>query len=84
MRTTARNTLSYRLAEVIERRGLTAYAVGQLADVDPGQVSRFLRGQRDLRLGTADKLAVALGLCLVEAGRPRRARPGLVEVAQGE
>jgi transcriptional regulator with XRE-family HTH domain len=74
MRSAARNTLSYRIAEVIESRGLTAYGVGQLAGVDPGVVARFLSGRRDIRLATADKLAVALGLYLVEAGRTRRPR----------
>ena len=65
----ARHTLSYQLREIVESRGLTAYAVGQLAEVDPGVVSRFLTGQRDIRLETADRLALALGLRLTETGR---------------
>src|SRR3954451_3527209 len=70
-----KHTLSYQLREVIEARGLTAYAAARLADLDPGVVSRFLTGERDIRLGTADRLASALGLRLVEVGRPGRARP---------
>lgn len=72
--TPSRHTLSYQLREIIDARGLTAYAAGQLAGVDPGVVSRFLRGQRDIRLETADRLAAALGLRLVELAR--KARPG--------
>jgi transcriptional regulator with XRE-family HTH domain len=73
----ARHSLSYQLAETIEARGLTAYAVGKLAEVDPGVIARFLAGRRDIRLETADRLAAALGLRLVEvaARRPPR-RPG--------
>lgn len=72
-----RHTLSYQLREIIDARGLNAYAVGQLAGVDPGVVSRFLRGQRDIRLETADRLASALGLRLVEVARQARpTRPG--------
>ena len=58
-------------------RGLTAYAVGQMAGVDPGIVKRWLSGVRDIRLATADKLAVALGLRLVEIAPPaaRRQQP---------
>ena len=72
-----RHTLSYQLREIIDARGLTAYAAGQLAGVDPGVVSRFLTGQRDIRLETADRLAAALGLRLVEVARKVKAtRPG--------
>lgn len=74
-----KHTLSYQLRETIESRGLSAYAVGRLAGVDPGQVSRFVRGIRDLKLETADRIAAALGLRLVEVGRSRgkvsKARP---------
>lgn len=74
--TLPRHTLSYQLREIIEARGLSAYAAARLADVDPGVVSRFLSGQRDIRLETADRLAVALGLRLVEVARRGRSRAG--------
>lgn len=67
-RSLARHTLSGQLRDVIESRGLSAYALGKLAEVDPGVVSRFLTGERDIRMETADRLAVALGLRLVELG----------------
>jgi transcriptional regulator with XRE-family HTH domain len=78
-RTTDRHGLSYQLREIIASRGLTAYAVAKLAGIDPGVVSRFLSGERDIRLETADRIAAALGLRLVEVarakGRARVARP---------
>lgn len=64
-----KHTLSYQLRELVEARGLSAYALGRLADVDPGVVSRFLTGERDIRLETADRLASALQLRLVELAR---------------
>ena len=73
----ARHTLSYQLREIIDSRGLTPYALGQLAEVDPGVVSRWLTGRRDIRMETADKLASALGVRLTEtaASRATAARP---------
>jgi plasmid maintenance system antidote protein VapI len=53
------------LRKRIEKSGVTAYALAGLADVSPQQVGRFLRGERDLTLATAAKLAQALGLELV-------------------
>ncbi len=69
-----KHTLSYQLREIIASRGLTAYALGQEAGVDATVVGRFLSGERDLRLGTADRLAAALGLRLVEVARPGKGR----------
>src|SRR4051812_21868781 len=63
---------SAQIARVIRERGLTPYQVGAISGVDHSAITRFLRGERDLMLSTADKLAAALGLDLVE--RPRRTR----------
>jgi transcriptional regulator with XRE-family HTH domain len=78
--TAAKHCVSYQLRELIEARGLTAYGLGQLAGVDPGVISRFLRAERTITLDTLDRLADALGLRLVEVaargrGRPRKAGP---------
>jgi hypothetical protein len=73
-RSLSRHTLSGQLRDVIESRGLSAYALGKLAEVDPGVVSRFLTGERDIRMETADRLAVALGLRLVEVGTRSKGR----------
>jgi transcriptional regulator with XRE-family HTH domain len=61
---------------VIGSRGLTAYAAARAAGIDPGVVQRFLTGERDIRLGTADRLAASLGVRLVEVARKAtKARP---------
>jgi plasmid maintenance system antidote protein VapI len=57
------------LRAAIERSGLTVYALSTLAGVTPQQVGRFVKGERDITLGTASKLAQALGLELVAVGR---------------
>jgi transcriptional regulator with XRE-family HTH domain len=67
-----RHDLGHQLRAIIASRGLTSYALGQAAAVDPGQISRFLNGTRDLRLETAGRIARALGLRLVEVARPTR------------
>jgi hypothetical protein len=48
----------------IARRGLTAYAVGNLAGVDVSILQRFLTGERLLSLKSFDKVCVALGMGL--------------------
>ena len=60
------------LRRKIEKSGVTVYALAGLADVSPQQIGRFLRGERDLTLATAAKLAQALGLELL----PVRTAPG--------
>jgi len=75
MRTAPKHSVSYQLAEIIESRDLTPYAVARAAGVDPGVVSRFLNGKRGMTLDTLDKIAAALKLRLVEPARaPGRAR----------
>lgn len=64
-------SLSGQLRDVIRSRGLTPYAVAKLANIDPGMVARFVSGERDLRLGTVDRIATALGLRLVEVGKAK-------------
>jgi DNA-binding phage protein len=73
-----RHSLAGQLRHTITTRRLTAYAVAKAAGVDIRVVQRFLDAERDLRLATADKIARALGLRLVEAAprrAPGRARP---------
>lgn len=53
------------LRKQIEKSGVTVYALAALADVTPQQIGRFVKGERDLTLATAAKLAQALGLELV-------------------
>ena len=62
----AKRTVSTQLREVIESRELTAYLVGKMSEVDAAVIGRFLSGEREIRSGTLDKIALALGLRLVE------------------
>ncbi len=74
-RTADRHSLSGQLRDIIATRRLTAYAVAKAAGVDVRLVQRFLDQERDIRLETADKIARALGLRLVEgATRKGQAR----------
>lgn len=75
----AKQTLSGQIRDVIESRGLTLAELGKLSEVDPTVIGRFLSGEREIRTGTLDKIATALGLRIVEVvppvGRKGR-RPG--------
>ncbi len=66
-----KHTVSGQLRDVIESRGLTPTELGQLAGVDPTVIARFVSGEREVRNGTFDKIASALGLRLVEVARPK-------------
>ena len=57
------------LRQAIRASGLTHYAIGKAAGVAPSQIDRFMMPaddprHRDLRLGTAAKIAAILGLGL--------------------
>lgn len=66
-----KQSLSGQLRDIIRGWGLSAYALGRMAGVDPGVIQRFLTSQRDIRLETADRIAHALGLRLAELGTRR-------------
>jgi Helix-turn-helix len=57
-------TISDQLKKAIKASGRTAYAIGQQAGVDPGVITRFVNGERTLRLETVDRIAAALDLRL--------------------
>ncbi|MFN5973102.1 MAG: helix-turn-helix domain-containing protein [Planctomyces sp.] len=65
------NTLSDTLRDAIQSSGMTCYVLANKAGLSQSVLSRFLSGERDISLGTAGKLADALGLELVT----RSARP---------
>jgi hypothetical protein len=74
--------ISDQLREAIRKRGLSSYAVGQAADINPAIVQRFMGRIRDLRLETVDRIAAALGLRLAEGVSRTRAtgsRAGLLK-----
>lgn len=62
-------SLSDQLKGIIKRRGLTAYAIAQAAELDASVVSRFLADERGLTTQSLDRIADALGLELRETRR---------------
>jgi len=48
----------------IKQSGLTHYRIAKDAEITPEQLDRFMSGERDLRLSSADKVASCLGLGL--------------------
>ena len=56
--------LSDALKQAIRQCGKSVYQIAKEADVSPIVISRFLSGERDIRLATADKVAEALGFTL--------------------
>jgi transcriptional regulator with XRE-family HTH domain len=65
-----RTSISYQLRKAIEARAdLTASSLARAAEVDASTISRFLSGDRDIKLDTAAAIAKALGLRLVSRGK---------------
>jgi transcriptional regulator with XRE-family HTH domain len=67
------------LRQAIRQSGQTLNQLSQQCGVGRDQLSRFLRGRRDLTLETADRVCQALGLELspriVEPAEPPAAEP---------
>src|SRR5437870_7612922 len=59
--------LSQALRDALRASDKSMYQIAQDAGVAQIVVSRFLSGERDIRMGTADRLAEALGLKLAKA-----------------
>jgi transcriptional regulator with XRE-family HTH domain len=59
-----REPLPAKLRAAIRNSGTTVYRVAQESGVSHPVILRFLSGERDIRLATAEKLAAALGLQL--------------------
>lgn len=65
-----RRTFAELIRATTEARGLTAYALARDSGVNSAVVGRFLKGQRDVTLTTAEKMCRVLRLEL----RPQRRR----------
>ncbi len=59
-------TLSEQLRGFIGKSDLTRYRICKMADMDPGQMHRFLTTGRGISIGTMDRIAAALRLRLVQ------------------
>jgi ribosome-binding protein aMBF1 (putative translation factor) len=60
-------SVSQALKRALETSDLTVYEIAKRAEVSQIIISRFLSGERDIRMATADKLAQVLGLKLVSS-----------------
>ena len=63
----ASGRLSQALRDALRASGKSMYQIARDAGVAQIVVSRFLSGERDIRMATADRLAEALGLKLAAA-----------------
>jgi transcriptional regulator with XRE-family HTH domain len=63
--------LSEQIRRAVRDSGMSMLAVARAVETDKATMSRFLSGERGLRLSTIDKLGALLGLRLV-ARRPRK------------
>ena len=64
----AHGPLTEALKKAIRDSGQTEEQIAKQAGVPPIVISRFLSGERDIRMATADKLAAALHLRLTNRG----------------
>lgn len=62
----AATTLTGALRQAIRESGQTIYAVSKGAGISNPVTIRFMSGERDIRLETAEKLCAYLGLKLVK------------------
>jgi transcriptional regulator with XRE-family HTH domain len=62
-------TISETIRQAVVDTGLPLQQVAEAAGVDRASLSRFVRGERSLRLDIADRLAEFLGLELRPNGR---------------
>ena len=73
------------LKQSIETSGLTAYEIAKQAGTSPQTIYRFLKGERDLTLGTADPICRVLHLTLAKFGdTPMRDIQGDIETRARE
>lgn len=67
-------TLSEMMQQAIRDSGLSLYALAKLSGVDSGQLTRFMAGERDFTLSTADRLCDVLGLELQRVAKASGAK----------
>jgi plasmid maintenance system antidote protein VapI len=67
-------SMSEILRQAVRDSGLPLLRIAQAAGVERASLSRFVRGERTLRLDMADRLAAYFGLELRKRQRSRRAR----------
>ena len=71
MQPTKQSLLSAQIRQAVRESGMSMLAVARAVATDKATMSRFLSGERGLRLSTIDKLGTLLGLRIVGAS-PRK------------
>ncbi len=69
-------TIAEQLRRAIERSGKTRYRISQESGIAQAVLSRFVNGERDLKVDTADKLCAALGVRVVLESPPAKKPKG--------
>jgi transcriptional regulator with XRE-family HTH domain len=69
-----RLSLSEMVRKAISESGETLVSIADKTDISASQLSRFVRGERDLTLGSADEVCKVLGLSLVK-DQPESEKP---------
>jgi transcriptional regulator with XRE-family HTH domain len=76
-----RQQLADQLRQAITDSGLTMSDISRETEVHRSQLSRFMRGQRDLGLQVADRLCQFLGLSLTKDAGPASPAGGPAEAS---
>lgn len=66
------STITEAIKKAIEKSGKTKYAIAVGAKVDHAVLRRFIKGERDIKLSTADKLASFLELEISRTSKSRK------------
>jgi transcriptional regulator with XRE-family HTH domain len=67
-------TLTIALKKAITDSSVSLYRIAKDSGVDASTLSRFMSGERDLQLSTADKLAAFFSLEVAQRTKPARKR----------
>jgi len=67
-----RTTLPEGLRQALRNSGKTSYQLNEETGVNHGVILRFLKGERDIRMETAEKLAAAVGLTVNVPPPPKK------------
>lgn len=71
-----RITLSDQVRQAVDASGLSRYAIARAIGVDDATMSRFMSGERGLRMSALDDLADFLNLHIVAGEGPKQRNTG--------
>ncbi len=71
--------IEQQLRDAIQSSGLSLYQLGKESGINDSQLSRFMRGERDLRLQNVVRLCRVLGLHLTPIANAKQDKPAEAE-----